>query len=111
MDFAIIESNGKQYLVKAGDIINIQQPTAEGKIKFDKVLLVGDGKNIKIGKPYLDVYVSGSVVGIKTAKIRVAKFKAKSRYRRVMGQKVVLAQVKIDPFKTDSKAALESNKS
>ncbi|HEY5601175.1 MAG TPA: 50S ribosomal protein L21 [Patescibacteria group bacterium] len=105
MDFAIIESNGKQYLVRPGEVINIEKPNIEGKIKFDKVLLVGDGGNIKVGKPYLDLSISGSVIGIKTNKIRVAKFKAKSRYRKVHGQRINLTQVKIDPMKTEGLAS------
>jgi len=54
--YAVIEQGGKQYKVSQGDSLDIEltdvKPDAK-KIELDKVLLVSDGKDVKIGAPYL----------------------------------------------------------
>jgi large subunit ribosomal protein L21 len=55
--YAIIEQGGKQYKVSQGDVLNIEltEVADDAKtIELDKVLFVNDGKEIKIGSPYLD---------------------------------------------------------
>jgi len=55
--YAVIEQGGKQYKIVEGDCLNIEltevEPDAK-TIELDKVLLVSDGKNVKIGTPYLE---------------------------------------------------------
>ena len=53
---AVIESGGKQHKVSEGDVVLLESlPQAEGeKIEFDKVLMVYDGKDSKIGTPFLE---------------------------------------------------------
>ena len=92
---AIIESGGKQYLVKTGTVIQVEKLVAEaGKtITFDKVLFA-DGK---VGKPY----VAGSIVTGKVlkqgrgAKVHVLKYRAKSKYRRKIGARQAYTEVEI----------------
>lgn len=90
MNFAVIRAGGKQYLVKEGDLITVQ-----GEVSG--VLLASIDDKIKIGTPQVnDVVVKSEVVKTgKGPKIRVAKFKAKSRYRRVMGFRPQQTQIKI----------------
>ena len=55
--YAIIEQGGKQYKVSQGDVLNIEltEVADDAKtIELDKVLFVSDGKDVKIGSPYLD---------------------------------------------------------
>ncbi|HPS54589.1 MAG TPA: 50S ribosomal protein L21 [Sedimentisphaerales bacterium] len=55
--YAVIEQGGKQYKVTDGDCIEIELTEINAdatNIEFDKVLFVSDGKNMKIGTPYLD---------------------------------------------------------
>lgn len=103
MDFAIIETGGKQYRVSPGDELDIELVSKEpkDKLEFNQVLLVKDGDQVKIGKPYLkDVQVVAELLGHKRGKkIRVARFRAKSRYRRVVGHRQSLTRVKIKPVK------------
>ena len=102
---AVIETGGKQYLVKDDATVKVErldgQPGAE--IVFDKVLLLvsGDGSEVKIGTPYLDgVTVSATVVGQGRAKkIRVVKFKRKVRYKRVRGHRQEFTRVKVKEIK------------
>ena len=60
--YAVIATGGKQYRVAAGDVVRIEKLTAEpgGTVEFDKVLLVGQGTDIKVGAPFL---AGGKVTG------------------------------------------------
>ena len=56
-NFAVIETGGKQYIVSAGDMLNVELlgEFEEGaKIEFDKVLLQDDGKTATVGAPYIE---------------------------------------------------------
>ncbi|MBI4099701.1 50S ribosomal protein L21 [Candidatus Microgenomates bacterium] len=92
MNFAIIRTAGKQFLVKEGDTIEI---TGDGK-DIDVLLLSQDDK-VKVGTPLVEkVTVKTEVVkNFSGEKIRVAKFKAKSRYRKVTGFRAKLTTLKI----------------
>ena len=55
--YAVIEQGGKQHKVAVGDLLNIDLVHVDPKastLELDKVLLVSDGKDIRIGKPYLE---------------------------------------------------------
>jgi large subunit ribosomal protein L21 len=65
--YAVIETGGKQYKVAKGDVLNIEltEIAADATtIDLDKVLLVGEGKDVMVGKPY----VAGAKVVAKFAK-------------------------------------------
>ena len=53
--YAVIESGGKQHRVEEGEILRLEKldAAAGDKLKFDKILLVGEGESVKIGKPYV----------------------------------------------------------
>lgn len=89
MKYAVVKIGGKQYLVEEGCQLDVDKlPYQEGeKINFDQVLLLVDGDKISIGQPILkDIKVSAKIINHhKGRKIRVAKFKAKTGYRRVRG--------------------------
>ena len=98
---AVIATGGKQYFVKTGDLLKVEKIQAnEGEpISFDKVLLTAadDGSGVKIGQPYLvGVTVSGEVIKQgKYRTVRVEKFKNKTRYHKVHGQRQRYTEVKI----------------
>jgi large subunit ribosomal protein L21 len=89
--YAVIQVGAKQYLVKEGDKLVAEKILVpeDKNLKITEVLLTSDGSDTKIGTPFLDkVSVDLSYEGDKRGlKIRVAKFKAKSRYRRVQGHR------------------------
>ncbi len=100
MDYVIVKTGGKQYKVRKGSVIEVDKlPIAVDKetVLDDVLLVVSDGK-IKIGKPnVINAKVKAKVLDqIKGDKIRVAKFKAKVRYRRVMGFRPLLTRLKIE---------------
>lgn len=91
MSYAIIQLAGKQYKVSPQEKLFVNRlPQAEGEIiTVTDVLLVGEGEATKIGTPL----VEGAKVLLKVVdhyradKIRVAKYKSKSRYRKMMGHR------------------------
>ena len=89
--YAIIESCGKQYKVAEGDVVFFEKLDAEEgkKVTFDNVILVSDGKDVKVGTPYVKgCKVEGTVVAQgKGPKIIVYKYKAKKNYRRTQGHR------------------------
>ena len=97
--FAVIETGGKQYRVSPGSKIKVEKlATKESEdFVFDKVLLVSDGKAVKIGKPYLD----GSKVEAKILKQGradkkiVFRYKSKTRQRTKKGHRQHYTEVEI----------------
>ena len=89
--YAVIEIGAKQFLVKKGDKITTDKVSVKPgeTLKVSEVLLTHDGKETKVGQPYVEkasVELVLDSVG-RGEKIRVAKFKAKSRYRKVLGHR------------------------
>lgn len=90
---SVIQTGGKQYLVKKGDTLAVERLEGEtgATIAFDQVLLTAneDGTGLKLGTPTLaGTTVSGTVAAqVRTKKLRVVKFKRKVRYRRVHGHR------------------------
>jgi len=108
MEFAVIQTGGKQYKVSEGGLVSIEKIKTNGieyakgdKVTFDKVLLVDDGKNTTIGTPYIkDAKVDAEIVEIGRArKILVVKYKQKSRYLRRNGHRQPFFKVKITSIK------------
>lgn len=99
MKYAVIRTGGKQYKVVEGEEILVEKlPGEKGdSVVFDQVLLLVDDKKIDIGQPLVEkAGVKAKVLEqAKGEKIRVVKFKAKSRYRRVKGHRQRLTKVKI----------------
>ncbi len=106
MKYAVVESGGKQYKVSEGTILEVERlhEKDESNFTFEKVLLFAVDDDIKIGKPYLkNITISAKVLEQKKGpKIRVAKFKAKARFRKVQGHRQSLTKVKITKIASDS---------
>ena len=95
--YAVIETGGKQYRVQEGDVITIEKLNAEvgETVTFDKVLVLGEGKDVKVGTPYVDAAVTGSVVeNGKGQKVIIFKYKAKKDYRKKQGHRQPYTMVK-----------------
>jgi len=95
---AVIETSGKQFLVKEGNkiLINKTDKKEGEEIIFDKVLLVKNN-DIKIGKPYVEnAKVVGKVIRKIKKKILIIKFKPKTRYRKRKGYKHYFDEVFIE---------------
>jgi large subunit ribosomal protein L21 len=98
MKYAVVKTGGKQYKVSEGDILEVEKLTSEVKeISLDNVLLYTADGAVKVGTPLLsDVVVKATILGdMRGKKIRVAKYKAKVRYRRVTGHRQALTRIQI----------------
>jgi large subunit ribosomal protein L21 len=105
MEFAVIQTGGKQYKVKKDQVISIEKLAGEhkegDKITFDNVLLVDDGTNTTIGTPFVTgAKVAADIIKIGRAKkLLVMKYKQKSRYLKRNGHRQHFFQVKITSVK------------
>jgi len=116
MSYAIIQTGGKQYKVKSGEILKIEKLTdskPDTKIEFKEVLAYGDDKIIEVGTPT----VSGAKVEahiIKNDKNRtVLIFKKRRRHnsRRKNGHRQEYSMIKINKiFSKDGKVLSEAEK-
>ncbi|MBL7150873.1 50S ribosomal protein L21 [Candidatus Microgenomates bacterium] len=100
MKYAIIKICGKQYKVSEGEEILVEKLEAEKgeAVVFDEVLLLANEKTLKIGQPLVEkAKVKAKVLEqVKGEKIRVAKFRSKSKYRKVKGHRQRLTKIKIE---------------
>ena len=95
--YAVIETGGKQYTVKEGDILEVELLGSSGAVTFDKVLLVHNGGALKIGKPHLQgSTVQAELLGeVKGPKVIAYKYRACKNYRRTVGHRQRYSRVKI----------------
>ena len=98
MEYAIIKTGGKQYKVSSGSTIVVEKLAEDKSVVFADVLLHAVDGKVSVGAPYVaGVSVHGSVVeNVKGPKIRVVKYKSKSRYSRFTGHRQKLTNVHID---------------
>ncbi len=100
MKFAVVEIGGKQYKVLEGDLIKVEKFPTEyktgDKITLDKVLLLDDEKETKVGTPYLTGKVTAEFVESgRGPKIRIRQFKSKSNYLKRIGHRQPFDKIKI----------------
>lgn len=97
--YAVFETGGKQYRVTQGQTLKVEKLPAEvgASVDFEKVLLVGAGEDVKIGKPYLD---GGKVTATikshgRAPKINIVKFRRRKHYRKQMGHRQHFTELEI----------------
>jgi large subunit ribosomal protein L21 len=99
MTYAIIEAGGKQHRVQPGETLKVEKiEAATGEsINFDKVLLVSDGQNVKIGAPY----VAGGKVTAEVVsqgrhdKVTIIKFRRRKHHMKRAGHRQWYTEIKI----------------
>ena len=100
---AIIETGGKQYLVKPGEIIRIERiekPKRGDIVHFDKVLLSVSGDEIKAGNPYIKgVKIDGKWLKEEKGKRIVnLRYHSKTRQQTRKGHRQIHAKIAISEF-------------
>jgi large subunit ribosomal protein L21 len=97
--YAIIETGGKQYKVKKGDVIDVEllNDASGKKVEFDQVLFIHDGKTSKIGTPKVEASkVLGEIIDqVKGPKVVAYKYKQRKNTRRKVGHRQNYSRVKI----------------
>ncbi len=98
MQYAIIALQGKQYKVSPGDklTVDLLSSAVGDKIEVTDVLLVNKDGKIEVGTPLVKAKVILKVLEKgKDKKIRVAQYKAKSKYRKVYGHRQNITNVEV----------------
>ena len=99
MEYAIVKTGGKQYKVSKDSIVEVERLDYKPGEKFslEEVLLHVVDDKVKLGKPMIDGAVVKAEVleHFKGDKLRIAKFKHKAKYRKVMGYRQSLTKIKI----------------
>ncbi|NCD00509.1 50S ribosomal protein L21 [bacterium] len=97
---AVIKTGGKQYKVKEGSVLKIEKldKKANDKVKFETLLISSeDGKDLSLGKPSLGEKVEAIVLEEgKGKKVKVVKYKNKTRYTRNLGHRQPFTEIKIE---------------
>ncbi len=97
--YAVIETGGKQYTVKEGDVLSVEKlEVSEGdKVEFDRVLLISADEETKVGSPLLEgaKVVAEVLENGKGKKVIVYKFKAKKGFSKKKGHRQPFTKVKI----------------
>ena len=116
MSFAVIQTGGKQYKVKTGEIIKIERlenSKPESKVEFKEILAYGDEKNLELGMPI----ISGAKVEadlLKNGKNRtvlIFKKRRRKNSRRKNGHRQQFSLIRINKiFSKDGKVISEAEK-
>jgi large subunit ribosomal protein L21 len=97
--FAVINTGGKQYRVSEGTVLRIEKLTADAgsTVEFDQVLLVGQGDQVKVGKPFLGgAKVTATVQSHgKGDKVSIVKFRRRKHYLRMKGHRQPFTEIKV----------------
>ena len=103
-NWAVIRTGGKQYKVKEGETLSVEKlEKKDGEsINFDEVLLINTAGTLKIGKPLIEkAKVKAKIVDtFRDKKIRVVKYKSKSRYTRTTGHRQTKTKILIEKIES-----------
>jgi len=100
--YAVVKTGGKQYRVKAGEKIRIEQIPAEvgQEILLDQVLLLGAGEGVTMGTPL----IAGATVKAKVLaqgrgdKVHIFKMRRRKHYRKSQGHRQNYTEIEILGF-------------
>jgi len=97
--YAVVETGGKQYRVAVGDVLRVEKLDIPegGDVNLDKVLMVADGDNVRVGTPNLTgTAVTATVKAHGRAdKIRIFKFRRRKHYRKSQGHRQHYTEIEI----------------
>ncbi len=89
--YAVIQTGGKQYRVSEGDTVKVEKLDADqgASVELDKVLMVADGEDIKVGTPYVD---GGKVTATvkshgRGKKVKIIKFRRRKHHMKRQGHR------------------------
>ncbi len=89
--YAVIQTGGKQYRVSEGDTLRIEKLVAEegATVEIDKVLMVADGDNVRVGQPFI---AGGKVTATvksqgRAKKVHIIKFRRRKHHMKRQGHR------------------------
>ncbi|ABM17951.1 MULTISPECIES: 50S ribosomal protein L21 [Marinobacter] len=97
--YAVIVSGGKQHRVKEGETLKLEKLEVEtgGSVEFDRVLLVANGDDVKVGAPVVEgAKVTAEVVSHgRHDKVNIIKFRRRKHHMKRQGHRQWFTEVKI----------------
>ncbi len=114
MSFAVIQTGGKQYKVKAGEILKIEKlekTDLNAKIEFKNILAYGDDKSAEVGSPKIDgAKVEASLIKVgKNRTVLIFKKRRRKNSRRKNGHRQQFSMIRISKiFSKDGKVLSEA---
>ncbi len=97
--YAVIETGGKQYRVEQGQKIKVEKLNAEqgASVDIDKVLMIADGEDFRVGKPYVE---GGKVTATVAShgrgkKVMIIKFRRRKHSRKTQGHRQGYTELEI----------------
>ena len=107
IDYAIVQTGGKQYRVQQGDTIRVESLSGDegDEIELTEVLMVSEDGSVTLGTPAVPgAKVTAEVVGNgRGKKVIVFKYKAKTRYRRMNGHRQPYTDLKVTHIAVDKR--------
>ena len=116
MSYAVIQTGGKQYKVKSGQILKIeklQESKPDAKIEFKEILAYGDNKIIELGAPIVQgAKVEANLIkNSKNRTILIFKKRRRQNSRRKNGHRQEYSMIRINKiFSKDGKILSEAEK-
>ncbi len=97
--YAVIQSGGKQHRVKEGEVVRLEklEQATGASFEFDKVLMVANGEDIKIGSPYVEgsKVIAEVVAHGRGKKVSIIKFRRRKHHMKRQGHRQWYTEVKI----------------
>ncbi|WP_294964576.1 50S ribosomal protein L21 [uncultured Gilliamella sp.] len=97
--YAVFQSGGKQHRVSEGQVVRLEKIEVEtgSEIVFDKVLMVANGEDIKVGAPFVEgATIKAEIVEHgRGEKVKIVKFRRRKHYRKQQGHRQWFTDVKI----------------
>jgi large subunit ribosomal protein L21 len=97
--YAVIQTGGKQYRVSKGDSLRVELLSAEpgSSVNLDKVLMLGQGENVKIGTPFVE---GGKVTATvkshgRGKKVTIIKFRRRKHHMKRQGHRQWFTELEI----------------
>jgi large subunit ribosomal protein L21 len=97
--YAVIQTGGKQYRVSEGATLRVEKLTAaEGdSVELDKVLMVADGDDVKVGTPYLQGSKVTATVKAQGRgdKVKIIKFRRRKHHMKRQGHRQAYTEIEV----------------
>ena len=116
MSYAVIQTGGKQYKVKSGEILKIEKlpnSKSDTKVEFKEILAYGDDKVIEVGAPTVQgAKVEANLIkNSKNRTVLIFKKRRRQNSRRKNGHRQQYSMIKINKiFSKDGKVLSEAEK-
>jgi large subunit ribosomal protein L21 len=110
--YAVIKTGGKQYKVKAGDVIEVEKLVHDGKpVTFQPILVVDDDGTTHVGQEAAKASVTATPLGEqKGGKVKVVKFRPKTGYSKKTGHRQMYTLLEVGEIKLGAAKRAPSKK-